>query len=111
MLVGWAILCDETEKFGSDVDSWKYANESDVAFIDDIGAEGDRYKNNVGTELLRRLLEERRDRYTMITTNVPADMWATRWDARVADRLLRGSVVVDLSGVPTWQAAEEAVAK
>src|SRR4029450_6029594 len=73
---------------------------SDVVFLDDVGTEVDQFASGRPIEVLRALLEERHKRFTILTTNIaPAD-WDKRWDARVADRLIRHSLVIDTKGAP-----------
>ena len=38
----------------------------------------------------------------MITTNIPVGEWGVKFDARIADRLFRNSVIVDLFGLPSY---------
>lgn len=76
--------------------------EADLAVLDDVGAEVDRFKNGAPTETLRRFLELRAGRFTVVTTNVPVSQWDKRWDARVADRLYRRSFIVDMIDMPSW---------
>ena len=80
-------------------------NDADLLLVDEIGAESDRYRSGHSTGLLASLLNRRIDTpglYTLITTNVPPSEWSSRWDARIENRLLRGSVVVDLSDAPSY---------
>lgn len=70
---------------------------ADVVFIDDIGAEEDRFRAGAPTRVLGDLLGALEKRFTFITTNIAPDGWEKRWDGRVEDRLLRrNSVVCDL---------------
>lgn len=80
----------------------KSAAECNALFLDDIGAETDRFKSGLPTERLRHLLGERENKFTMITTNIWPKQWPSRWDARVNDRLLRKSRIVKLDGVPSF---------
>lgn len=68
--------------------------------VDDIGAEHD--PKGFSVEKLYRILNEREDRYTIITTNVGADEWHTRFEKRIASRFLRNSIVVDMTEVPDF---------
>lgn len=75
----------------------------DVIFLDDIGAEQDRFKSGFPTRLLGDTLGSLEKRFVFITTNVSPmnDGWKKRWDPRVEDRLLRSNpIIVDL-----WQPA------
>lgn len=73
---------------------------ADVLFLDDVGAEHDPWKR--GSSLLCHVLDKRSRKFTLLTTNATPDEWPERFESRVADRLNRGSVVVDLAGVESW---------
>ena len=76
--------------------------------IDDIGAESDRFKSGKAIDALGYLLTRRQDfGFTMLTTNIPQDGWKDKWDARVADRLLRDSTIIDMSQVPSWSTVKQ----
>lgn len=82
---------------------WIQVNsEEDLLIIDDIGTETDRFKSREPVERLRLLLSRRESKWTVITTNISPDEWRNTWDARVEDRLLRGSIVVNLEGVKSY---------
>lgn len=72
----------------------------DFVAIDDIGAENDAWK--VATDRLCQVLSAREEKFTAITTNIRQASWDERFDERVADRLMRNSVVVDMSQVPSF---------
>lgn len=82
--------------------------EMDLIGLDDIGAETDRF--DAGVDALCQILTRRDHNWTIVTTNVPmrgnaAEKllgWAEKWDARVANRLLRNSAIVDLDGAPSF---------
>jgi DNA replication protein DnaC len=76
--------------------------DADVLFLDDIGAESDKYRSGETTDALCQLLSRRAIKWTMITTNYLPEEWPTRWDARVADRLLRNSVICDMRGCGSY---------
>lgn len=99
--VDWPSLCSSMEKT---IDNERISDlcECGVLLLDDIGSEVDRYKNGSPAELLRRVLGSREGKFTLITTNIKPDDWAKRWDARVSDRLLRGSIIVELFGTPSF---------
>jgi DNA replication protein DnaC len=52
------------------------------------------------------VLSRREQQFTVITTNIAPDNWNTRFDIRIADRLMRNTNVVDLSGVPSFAVAK-----
>jgi len=86
-----------TEKqFGSVED----AIEHDLVILDDIGAENDPFK--VCADRLCQILSRRERKFTVITTNVVMENWGTRFDGRISDRLLRNSVIVDISAVKSY---------
>lgn len=68
----------------------------DLLFIEDIGAEVDRYKSGEPTERLREVLNEFKNKWIFITTNVFPEDWKIKWDERVADRLMRNSTMAVL---------------
>ena len=76
------------------------ALESDLIVLDDIGAENDPWK--ICSDKLCQILSRREKKFTVITTNVSPVQWTERFDGRINDRLLRNSVLVDISGVPSY---------
>jgi DNA replication protein DnaC len=71
--------------------------QSDVVFLDDVGAEEDRFKSGTPARILGDVLGKMERKFVFITTNINPDGWADRWDGRVEDRLLRsGSKAVNL---------------
>lgn len=71
-----------------------------VLVIDDLGAGHD--TSGIGTDKLCQLLSRREKKWTMITTNITPDAWQDKFDRRVASRLIRNSILVDLSDVPDY---------
>ena len=71
--------------------------ESSLLIIDDIGAEHDPSKN--AADKVCQILSKREHKFNVITTNVHQTSWSNKFDMRIADRLLRNSVVVDLSDI------------
>lgn len=94
----WPEVCAEINRkdFGSCDDMAAL----DFVGIDDIGAENDDFKKS--TEVLCRILSGRERKFTGITTNIEPAAWDQRFDERVADRLQRNSVIVDMSKVPSF---------
>lgn len=72
----------------------------DLVVLDDIGAEQDPFKQ--GADKLCQLLTKREGKFTLVTTNVVPAQWPQKWDLRIADRLMRDSVIVDLFNVPSY---------
>lgn len=68
--------------------------------LDDVGAEYDPTQN--ATNKLCQILTRREKEFTVITTNVNPISWADKFDARICDRFLRNSEVVDLFGVRSY---------
>lgn len=70
--------------------------------LDDVGAEIDRWKTGEMNVKLQIALDRRSKLWTAITTNIEPSGWASRWDERIADRLLRNSMVCDVSKVGSY---------
>lgn len=76
---------------------------AEALFIDDVGAETDKFKTGDGIEELRLMLDEREKKgWTVMSTNVKKAMFGVRWDSRVRDRFLRGWTIIDLWNTPSW---------
>lgn len=73
---------------------------TDLAILDDVGAEHDPSKN--ACNKLCQILSRREKRFTVVTTNIRPEHWANHFESRVDDRLLRNSEIVDLTGVPAY---------
>lgn len=71
-----------------------------LLILDDVGAEYDPTKN--ATNRLCQILSRREKEFTVITTNINPVSWPESFDARICDRFLRNSEVVDLFGVPSY---------
>lgn len=76
------------------------AFDSDLVIIDDIGAENDPWK--LCADRLCQILSRREQMFTVVTTNVQPASWSERFDGRINDRLLRNSVVIDLTSVQSF---------
>lgn len=68
--------------------------------LDDVGAEYDPTQN--ATNKLCQILSRREKEFTVITTNINPVNWSESFDARICDRFLRNSEVVDLFGVQSY---------
>jgi DNA replication protein DnaC len=77
-------------------------DEIDFLFLEDVGAEVDRFKTKEPTERLRETLNHLRHAWMFVTTNVPPSQWITVWDDRVADRMLRNSVITTLDKIGSY---------
>jgi DNA replication protein DnaC len=73
---------------------------ANLLVIDDLGAEHDPSK--VGMSKLYQILERREWKWTVITTNTTPDRWEEKFERRVASRLLRNTVLIDVSEVPDF---------
>jgi DNA replication protein DnaC len=84
--------------------TWKEDRfETDCLFLEDIGAEVDRYGKGIPAERLRRILEDFKSKFMVLTTNLFLDEWKTKWDHRVEDRLFRGeSVIVEIRNLHSY---------
>lgn len=72
----------------------------EMLLVDDIGAENDPWKQ--GADALCQVLSKREHKFTAVTTNIAIANWATKWEPRIADRLLRFSDVVELLNTPSF---------
>lgn len=70
---------------------------ADLLFLDDIGAESDKYKTGEAKDALCQLLSARAGKWTVITTNIAPLDWPMVFDIRIADRLNRDSEIVDMT--------------
>ena len=82
--------------------------QSDVAIIDDVGSEADRFKNDFPIDKFCQILSAREGRFTFITSNLFQEQWAEK-DSRIGDRLLRGSHIVELRETKSWSEAQNAL--
>lgn len=98
LLVLWSTAADAFKdgQYGSVRDMV----ESDILIVDDLGAEHDPSKSALNK--FCQILSQRENKFNVITTNIRPDNWSDAFDTRVADRLLRGSVIVDLTGVKSY---------
>lgn len=70
--------------------------------IDDAGAEHDPSK--IGLEKLYLILSRREYRHTIFNTNYGLKHWTEKFEKRIASRLLRNAVHIDLTNVPDYNA-------
>lgn len=96
----WAELLDNFKNGGWDV--MRDLFDVTVLILDDLGAGHD--PTGVGTDKLCQMLSRRQRRWTLVTTNLSPDSWEDKFDKRIASRLLRNSLIVDLSDVPDFNA-------
>lgn len=83
--VDWArLVADDEEEFDYQCQDYTAA---DILFLDDLGAENDKFKNGTSAARLRRILEPLTARWVFVTTNIIRSQWAEFYDDRVASRL------------------------
>jgi chromosomal replication initiation ATPase DnaA len=96
----WPIACEAPR------DEWKEwlagIRQARVALFDDVGSESDRFRSGEPAERLREALEATERKWVIVTTNIPAEKWASRFDQRVADRLNKAAHI-DLQNVPSYR--------
>lgn len=74
--------------------------QDDLLILDDLGAEHDPSKN--AADKLCQILSRRERKFTVVTTNIKPEIWSSKFDIRIADRLLRNSRVVNLFSVKSY---------
>lgn len=98
IFIRWASWWHQVERSRDTSDAIEDITRIPVLFIDDIGAEADRFKSKESTALLADILALRERKFTLITTNIHKDQWGEHWDTRVDERLSRNHAVhVDLN--------------
>lgn len=93
VVISWPKFCFEVLD-NKERGLYEDAVASDVIFIDDVGAEEDRFKSGASTRLLGDLLGDIESKFVFLTTNIPPDQWVEKWDGRVEDRLMRNMPVI-----------------
>lgn len=94
----WPAFCDHLKS--GHWDSVDPLFSVSLLVLDDIGAEHDPSK--VGAEKLYLILEKRIRRWTILTTNIAPPDWDIRLERRIASRLLRNCIHVNMEGVPDY---------
>lgn len=97
-IVRWPLIVDafKNGQYGA----METMRDEDMLVIDDVGADNDPSKN--GMEKLCQILSARERKFTVVTTNIFPNYWEAVFENRVADRLLRNSVIVDMSKIPSF---------
>lgn len=96
----WPMLCrKDSSVFDARLDEFVGAH---LVVIDDLGAESEKFKNGESQERLLEVLQQSKDKWLIVTTNVLPIRWREVFGQRCADRLLAGNHV-DLSGVPSYR--------
>jgi hypothetical protein len=76
-----------------------------LVVIDDAGAEygtSTPWIKDNATDQLCQVLSRREHKFTILTSNIESGQWESRFDKRVADRLLRNSQVIDLTALKSY---------
>ena len=84
----------ERANYGPDRDRWEQLLRTRVLVIDDVGPEPDAQVQRVMFELVNQRLA----RWTVITGNVTAEQWRTRYDARTTQRVDHVGRVCEVGG-------------
>lgn len=98
--VNWPEVCAEFEKKNDSALPELFA--VDLLCIDDIGAESDPWGNC--KDKLCQVLTRREQKFTAVTTNIVPENWATRFDNRINDRLIRNASHILIEGVGSYAA-------
>lgn len=86
--------------------SWEIVDDMmpvNMLVLDDIGAEHD--PSQMAVEKLYLLLERRVNMWTVVTTNYVPDAWESRFERRIASRLMRNFKHIALDEVPDYNAS------
>lgn len=98
MLVSWAEIVDGFKR-----DEWMILEDLQAAnllAIDDLGAEHD--PSRIGVEKLYVLLSRRENSWNLITTNLSPSAWEQKFERRIASRLYRNALHLDMIQVPDF---------
>lgn len=76
--------------------------EADIAVLDDIGSETDRFRSAASNSRLRRVLDSLEGRWLLVTTNIPQSRWNDVFGNRVADRL-SAARYFNGEGIPSYR--------
>jgi hypothetical protein len=79
----------------------------DLLFLEDVGAEVDRFNSGEPRSRLREILGVMKNHWMIMTTNIMPAAWPSRWDSRIADRLFRNTVVVEMGHMVSFQSAKQ----
>ena len=97
----WASISshDKNAEFEDAMTDLKTAH---IVFLDDIGAETDRFKTGETTSRLCRVLDMCQGKWLFITTNLEQPLIAAKYDHRVLDRMNMAHWC-DLAGMPSYR--------
>lgn len=107
----WAEFVHDVSEKGAD-GRLEDLHKADIVFLDDIGAEEDRFRSGAPARILGDVLGRLHDnkKRFLVTTNVAVENWRTHWGGRVEDRLIRAdAMVMDLKSVSyaAWRLERE----
>jgi DNA replication protein DnaC len=92
--VPWRNLCSVVRE-----GAWGWVEDlchDDFVILDDVGAEYDREGSGFTVSILDRILNARREKWTMLTCNLSLEAIGDKLDVRIASRLLRdGNQVIE----------------
>lgn len=97
----WAALSshDKNSEFEEALTDLKTAH---IVFLDDVGAETDRFKTGETTSRLCRVLDMCQGKWLFITTNLEKHLIGSKYDHRVLDRINMAHWC-DLAGMPSYR--------
>lgn len=101
--VFWPRFCrDEKDRMHTSEPSYWFEQMCDIDFLilDDVGAEHD--PSRWAVEQFYMILDIRCGKWTMITSNIEPESWESRFEKRIASRLVRNCELCDLQGVPDY---------
>lgn len=92
MFVRWPEITDQI--YQGNLSAMDDMLHSSLLVLDDAGAENDPFRK--AADKLCQILSRREFRFTVLTTNVKQEEWTSKFDMRIADRLMRNSEIVSL---------------
>lgn len=104
-ILNWSKFCRDMER--QETGPWRLDEvlAADVIILDDVGAESDRFRSGGHKAELRDFLEECRNKWLMVSTNVPRKEWPEAFGQRVASRL-DAARSVDTTGIPDYRISQ-----
>lgn len=86
--------------------SWELVDAAEAVsllVLDELGGAYD--PSGIGTDKLCRILSRREKKWTIITTNLDPASWETSFDRRIASRLYRNAIHVEMNNVQDYGVA------
>lgn len=99
--IDWAPLAESDTSSRFD-EALEWAALSEIVFIDDVGAEADRFKNGENISRLRQILSQCERKWLFLTTNLGKPEFEKVYDMRVADRLC-GAHWCNMATIPSYR--------